>query len=75
MSKNDVDTLSLRNATMDDEGIAKIKEAVSNSGNLKVCIATVSGTIFLPFCFVLFLRLPHWSTGRERVALLVYMTL
>lgn len=36
VSKNSVDSLSLRNADMDDENVAKIKEAVKNAGNLKV---------------------------------------
>lgn len=38
VSKNRVDSLSLRNASVDDEGIARIKEAVASSGNLKVCV-------------------------------------
>ena len=38
VSKNPVDSFSLRNAEMDDESIAKVKEALENSGNLKVCV-------------------------------------
>jgi len=36
VSKNPVDSFSLRNAEMDDENVAKVKEALANSGNLKM---------------------------------------
>ena len=36
VSANPVDSLSLRNAAMDDGNIEKIKDAVKNAGSLKV---------------------------------------
>ena len=40
-NNNSIDSLSLRNASIDDEGVAKIKEAVKNADNLKV-----SGSVY-----------------------------
>ena len=48
VSKNPVDSFSLRNAEMDDESVAKVKEALENSGNLKVCVKNFC-LIFISF--------------------------